>query len=142
MSRAFRSFAIIALASLGAAPIAAQQEIDNVAAFARLYGVARWFYPSDAAAALDWNRFAVHGVSRVRAARTSAELERTLEELFTPLGPRIEIGTTLPDRPPVGKRDPSLIGWHYRGPGFAGNVRGTYNGKRTNRAMPAPSMSA
>ena len=45
------------------------REIDNVAAFARLYGVVRFFYPSDAAAELDWNRFAVHGVSRVRAAR-------------------------------------------------------------------------
>src|SRR5688500_4638444 len=99
MPRAFRSFAIIALVSIGAAPISAQQEIDNVAAFARLYGVARWFYPSDAAAALDWNRFAVHGVSRVRAARTPAELERTLEELFTPLGPGIEVGPSLSSPP-------------------------------------------
>lgn len=43
------------LLSVGAAP-APPREIDNVAAFARLYGVVRFFYPSDAAAELEWNR--------------------------------------------------------------------------------------
>ena len=41
---------------------AADRELDNVAAFARLYGVVRYFFPSDAAASLDWNQFAVDGV--------------------------------------------------------------------------------
>ena len=71
------------------------REIEKVAAFARLYGVVRFFYPSDAAAELDWNRFAVHGVGRVRAARNAAELGATLKDLFAPLGPGLEIGTTL-----------------------------------------------
>lgn len=111
----------------------AQQQIENVAAFARLYGVARWFYPSDAAAALDWNRFAVEGVRRVRDARTSAELETTLKELFTPLGPRIVIGTSLPAKRPTGGHDPSLVAWHYRGAGITENVPGPYSAKRMNR---------
>ena len=68
---------IAATALLSAAP-APPREIENVAAFARLYGVVRFFYPSDAAAELDWNRFAVHGVGRVRAARDAAELGATL----------------------------------------------------------------
>ena len=117
----------------GATPASAQQEIENVAAFARLYGVARWFYPSDAAATLDWNRFAVDGVRRVRNAGTAAELERTLEELFTPLGPGIEIGASLSVMRPTGSRDPSLVGWHYRGAGITENVPGPYSAKRTNR---------
>lgn len=72
------------------------RETGNVAALARLYGVVRYFYPSDAAAALDWNRFAVHGVSRVRSAPDTATLQAALEALFTPLGPGIVVGSTLP----------------------------------------------
>ncbi len=60
-----------------------------MAAFARPYGVVR-FFPGDVASGLDWNRFAVHGVSRVRAARSAADLERTLKELVAPLGPSLE----------------------------------------------------
>ena len=114
-------------------PAAAQQQIENVAAFARLYGVARWFYPSDAAAALDWNRFAVEGVRRVRDARTSAELEMTLEELFASLGPGIDIGPSLPAMRPAGGPDPSLVAWHYRGAGMSETATGPYSAKRANR---------
>ena len=77
-------------AAAGAPPV---REIDNVAAFARLYGVVRYFYPSDAAAGLDWNRFVVHGVRRVRSAVDARSLEAALKELFLPLGPGIVIGT-------------------------------------------------
>ncbi len=128
--------ALIALA-LSTTAMSAQQEIDNVAAFARLYGAARWFYPSDAASAVDWNRFAVHGVSRVRGALTLAELERSLEDLFTPLGPGIEIGASLPAKRPTGARDPSLIAWHYRGAGITENTAGPYSAKRMNRITPS-----
>lgn len=134
---------VLCLAGLAlcATSLSAQQEVDNVAAFARLYGATRWFYPSDAAATLDWNRFAVLGVSRVRQARTPADLERELEALFMPLGPRIEIGTSLPSRAPATTRDASLIAWSYYGPGFVSPQRGPYRMKRTNRAMPAPGTS-
>ena len=46
-------------------PPAVQQEIDRVAAFARLYGVVRHFYPGDAAVTVNWYRFAVHGVAQL-----------------------------------------------------------------------------
>ena len=76
----------IAAAAVLSAPPAPPREIENVAAFARLYGVVRFFYPSDAAAELDWNRFAVHGVGRVRAARDAAELGATLRISSPPSG--------------------------------------------------------
>lgn len=126
----------------GATPASAQQEIENVAAFARLYGVVRWFYPSDAAATLDWNRFAVDGVRRVRNARTAAELETTLEELFTPLGPGIEIGASLPAARPANRRDPSLVAWHYRGAGLTEMTAGPYSAKRVNRVNTARNQPA
>ena len=118
-----------------------QRDLDNTAAFARLYGVVRYFYPSDAAASLAWNRFAVHGVRHVRAARTGAELESALKTLFAPLGPGIDIGGTLPPAPAAGAPDRSLIAWRYVGAGMDATTQGAqgpYRAKRTNRAIEPP----
>jgi hypothetical protein len=111
------------------------QEIENAAAFARLYGVVRYFYPSDAAASLDWDAFAVHGLEQVRTASDTAALDAALESLFSPLGPGIEIGPTLPAPPQTGKPDESLIAWRYMGPGISPGSMGPYRGKRTNRPL-------
>jgi hypothetical protein len=113
----------------------AQQDLENVAAFARMYGVVRWFYPSDAAAGLDWDGFAVEGVRRVRGAGKPADLEDALRKLFGPLGPGIEIGSVLATAPPEGARKPELVAWFYRGPGLVPNASGSYSAKRFNRAM-------
>jgi hypothetical protein len=111
------------------------QEIDNVAAFARLYGVVRYFYPSDAAAALDWNGFAVHGVNQVRRATSPEALDSALETLFTPLGPGIEIGSTLSAKQQNGAPDPKLVAWQHRGYGLStASDIGPYRSRRTNRA--------
>jgi hypothetical protein len=120
--------------AVGPAP---PRETDDVAALARLYGVVRFFYPSDAAADLDWNRFAVHGVSRARAARNAAELEATLTELVAPLGPGIEIGSRLPPAPAPGGPGEPLVAWRYTGPGWSA-ASGVYGAKRTHRPAPAP----
>ncbi len=110
-------------------------EIGNVAAFARVYGVVRFFYPSDAAAELDWNRFAVYGVSRVRAARDGRELEAALRRLVAPLGPGTEIGASLPPAPVGETGTGPLVAWRYIGPGFS-TIGGPYRAKRTDRAAP------
>ncbi len=134
---------VLATVALGAASAAIaerlphpEHEIANVAAFARLYGVARFFHPSDAAAELDWNRFAVHGVSKVRSAADQATLRTTLLQLFAPLGPGFEVSPRLPAAVAAEGGEP-LVAWRYHGPGFAANdVPGPYLGKRTNRAAP------
>src|SRR4029450_648115 len=87
---------LIAACAFDAPAIGRALDIDNVAAFARLYGVVRYFYPSDAAAALDWNRMAVYGGARTRSATGASQLAAALKEIFTPLGPGIVIGTALP----------------------------------------------
>src|SRR5215467_3357738 len=116
-------------------PSASQREIENVAAFARLFGVVRYFYPSDAAASLEWNRFAVYGVRRVRAAEDSAALEEALKELFTPLGPNIEIATSLPPSADSGSIDSSLVAWRYEGPGIGSPSTNPYKSRRSNRGI-------
>jgi hypothetical protein len=135
----------IAAAIVWVGPVSgrAQQSTDSVAAFARLYGVVRYFYPSDAASSLDWNRFAVHGVKRLRAAQDGRQLETTLQELVRPLGPGIEIGRALPPAPAPGNADGRLIAWRYLGAGMSGSGgRGPYAAKRTNRAVAKSSIIA
>ena len=115
-----------------------RRDVENVIAFARLYGVVRYFYPSDAAAALDWNRFAVHGVKQVRGAADAKSLQTALNALFSPLGPGLAIGATLPPSPAPGTSGGRLVAWRYFGPGFSdSSTPGPYRGKRTNRALPA-----
>src|SRR5213592_4110009 len=100
-----------------AQPTAPAREIGNTAAFARLYGVVRFFYPSDAAANLDWNRIAVDGVARVRTAPDGDTLASQLRAMFAQLGPGIEIGSSLPAfRPPAPSTEP-LVAWRYFGAG-------------------------
>jgi len=143
-TRRLLAAAVVAATAWGVAAFepAPSREITNVAAFARLYGVVRYFYPSDAAAALDWERAAVHGVRRVRTAADDKSLETALKELFGPLGPGIDIGARLPTRTVAGSTDPALIAWRYLGPGFAGaNRPGPYAAKRTHRTQsPNPTI--
>jgi len=139
MTALLSTLPIAAAAVLSAAPAPPPREIENVAAFARLYGVVRFFYPSDAAAELDWNRFAVHGVGRVRAARDAAELGTTLQDLFAPLGPGIEIGRALAPASAAAATSEPLVAWRYTGPGFSS--MGPYQAKRTHRAPVVPPES-
>lgn len=74
-----------------AANVSPQRTIDNLRAFARLYGYIRFFHPSDEAAGIDWDRFAIHGVGRVKDAATHRDLQDRLEALFEPIAPTLAI---------------------------------------------------
>jgi hypothetical protein len=99
-TRRLLAAAVVASTAWGVAAFepAPCREVTNVAAFARLYGVVRYFYPSDAAAALDWERAAVHGVRRARTAADEKRLEITLKELF---GPQAGTSSRTVPRSPV-----------------------------------------
>lgn len=130
--------ALLAVAVTGTAVVGQRpdREIENVAAFARLYGVVRYFYPSDAAASIDWDRFALHGVQRLRAVPDPARFATALSELVGPLGPGITIAATLPVASGVGAADPRLVSWRYLGAGVGGSgAVGPYRAKRTNREL-------
>ncbi|GAA5520382.1 hypothetical protein LQ318_01530 [Aliifodinibius salicampi] len=67
------------------------QEIQNLVAFARLYGHIKYFHPSDEASAIDWNKFAIHGVKEVKGAANRDELKEALNSLFLPIAPTVRI---------------------------------------------------
>jgi hypothetical protein len=116
------------------------REIENVAAFARLYGVTRYFYPSDLAARIDWDAFAVHGVRQVREAGDPRALQAKLAALFAPLGRGIQIVDKLPPAPAKGQPDKDLVAWRYFGAAVA-TPAGPYRAKRTNRTLAATANS-
>src|SRR5262245_49645789 len=70
------------------------RRIANLLAFARLYVVVRWFHPSDAAAVIDWDRFAVDGARRVIDAPDPRALRTTLAELIAPFAPTVHLAAT------------------------------------------------
>jgi C-terminal processing protease CtpA/Prc len=111
------------------------QQQKKIIAFAKLYGYVKYFHPSDEAAALDWDRFAIYGAGKVLQAKSDAELTVTLEKLFHPFAPSVQIGKN-----PVFKKSlitpadknyykPSF--WFHTGVGFSDNP--IYSSVRLNR---------
>jgi len=72
--------------------------IANLHAFARAYGLVRFFHPSDEAAHADWNALALLGVEQAEGAHNPAELAAALNRVFQPVAPGFEAvaGTRAP----------------------------------------------
>jgi hypothetical protein len=79
------------VASLGSPEHRLLLRIANLHAFARLYGIVRWFHPSDAAATADWDRLAIEGTRRVIDAKDRDALRTRLSELFGSIAPTMRI---------------------------------------------------
>lgn len=113
--------------------------VQNLRAFAKLYGYVRWFHPSDEAAATDWDRLAVYGARRAAAARTPGELAATLRELFRPIAPTLRIyrAGEDPPRPRLAPPDPTgfeVVAWQHEGVRL--ETQGQYRSIRLHRPDP------
>ncbi len=108
---------------VAAAPLT-DQETANLVAFARIYTVARWFHPSDAALRADWDALAIEAVPGVLAAQNPDALAEVLREIFAPIVEDLEIASS-PLAPFANNQATSARWrwWHY---GFAGINRATY----------------
>ena len=111
-------------------------EVENLAAFARLYGYVRFFHPSDEAAAIDWDRFAILGVIRVREVPLAGDLLTVMERLFEPIAPAVQIfptgGTPEPVPEPEKASELTPIAWQHLGVRLPGSPTG-FLSKRTYR---------
>ncbi|MBN2431001.1 MAG: peptidase S41 [Acidobacteria bacterium] len=138
--------AILLLASLPAAASAPSREIQNLRAFAKLYGYVRFFHPSDEASAIDWDRFAIHGAARVKAAADDQELQQALDELFRPLAPTLALvppGADFPALPETtGDRpDAGLVACQHNGVwlGYSPAYKSVRLNRETTIRVPSPS---
>jgi C-terminal processing protease CtpA/Prc len=99
----------------------------NLHAFARLYGLVRFFHPSDEAAHADWNALALTGVERVEGARNPAELAAALNAVFRPVAPGFDAYVAGRAPPPLGLARPpgaaTALRWEHVGLGSdPGNI--------------------
>lgn len=133
----------VSLSAPGAPPVppaaalapATLSPADAVAAFARLYGVVRWFHPSDEAAGADWDAVAVAGVEAALAARSPEELRRGLDAVFGPLAPTMQLWgqAEAPPPPRVHAGPGPVIAWQHLGWSFGGD-QPIYRSLRLGRA--------
>lgn len=64
-------------------------KVENLKSFAKIYGLVKYFHPSDEAAKINWNKFAVYGASKIVQCQSERELIDKLKELFEPIAPGI-----------------------------------------------------
>lgn len=106
-------------------PQSRDERVQNLRAFAKLYGYVRYFHPSDEAQEIDWDRFAIYGVERVSGARNGDHLLIILEELFLPIAPTVHIyrsGRKPKTSQPLAPDDTSglqVVAWQHRGVGYS-----------------------
>ena len=106
--------AFLAVVSPGA--MAQSPNVDALVAFAHVYGVARYFHPSDSVGAVDWDRFLVHGSERAAAAEDRYG-KQELEKLFTPVVSGLRIVPTGTASTPVAGEGPA-VEWRHLGYGM------------------------
>ena len=115
-----------------------EQAVNNLRAFAKLLGYVRYFHPSDEAAQIDWEKFAIYGAERVKKAGSSKELKAVLEELFLPIAPMAQIylnGEAPRDFSASLPKDTAglkVVAWQHRGVGF-GSANSPYLSIRVNK---------
>ena len=117
------------------------REVQNLNAFARLYGYIRYFHPSDEAASMDWNQFAVYGSNAVLAARSDQELTHVLKQLFLPMAPSIQIGASAEwsakSITPADTSGYQPVFWFHTGVDVGFSTNGPYYSVRLNRPGPS-----
>ncbi len=120
--------------------------LQNVVAFTRLLGYARHFHPSDEASAINWDTFAIEGISTVENANNPLELAERLEQLFQRAGPTISVFPTgkrpqLPGALRSPKNDPPLkiVSWKHVGFGQK-DRQSIYTSERVWRELPRGTM--
>ncbi len=99
-----------------------EQKIENLKTFAKAYGYVKYFHPSDEAAAIDWDNFAIYGAAQIEKCNSEKEVREALENLFMPIAPSIEFQLTkVPSKYDVSKIKPEnaknykLSYWQHKG---------------------------
>ncbi len=102
------------------------RELQNLIAFAKLYGLVCYFHPSDESASVSWVRTVLDGVEVVADAKNAEELKDRLTRLFAPIAPTMLLYTGdqkpewKPFLPPSEAQDIKLTWWVHHG--VQGNV--------------------
>jgi C-terminal processing protease CtpA/Prc len=83
-----------------AAPLT-ERSVENLVAYAQIFGVVRYFYAGDAAATTDWDAFALAHIAEVETAADPDALAATLRGIFSPVAPGVQFAVTGEDYKPL-----------------------------------------
>lgn len=137
-----------ATVSIPTIPLSQEYIVENLRAFTKLYGYVRYFHPSDEALRVDWNKFALYGVTKVKNAPNQQALKTTLEELFLPIAPTLQIlkkgEKPKPNAVPGNITQHQVVAWQHKGMGIGveQNAYTMYKSIRLNRDNIEPSNNA
>lgn len=117
------------------------QELNNLQAFAKVYGYVKYFHPSDEAASFDWDRFAIYGAREVMKCKEEEALLNTFKELFAPIAPGVSFfpvsqtnTENLMIHIPPAPRDFLQTFWQHQGVSIGMRMQdGPYKSIRVNR---------
>jgi C-terminal processing protease CtpA/Prc len=115
-------------------PPPADPSVDSLVAFARLYGVVRFFHPADSVELINWDRFLVYGSEQMVNIRSTTQIASKLTELFDPIVVGVKIGPPgepLVYQPSEGAR----VEWRHVGYGMEAEKTWPYASWRTNRGF-------
>lgn len=100
-------------------PIAANpttSDVEELAAFAALYGAVRFFHPSDAAASADWDALAVVGSRDVVLGSDQAALHAALQRWLDPIAPTVQLYVESQPPPELDLHgEGPLVAWQHQG---------------------------
>ncbi|MEL6562572.1 MAG: hypothetical protein AAFQ94_30665, partial [Bacteroidota bacterium] len=111
-----------------------KEVIERIKAFNKLYGYVKYFHPSDEAAALDWDAFAIYGVQEILN-NPDKKLDDLLNQLFLPVAPSIVINGEIDwgsQFYPLSNFEYDTIQWQHLGNGDFNTIN-IYQSLRTNR---------
>jgi hypothetical protein len=112
------------------------KEPEALAGFARLYGIVRFFHPSDAAQQIDWNKFAIYCVQEISKAQNSNQYETTIQTVFQPVTTGLRINTSSAcksEDTSIETSGDKVVAWRHLGPGLLQTNSQVYLSVRTNR---------
>jgi hypothetical protein len=139
MTKSKLFFMVLAASLVILSQCSKNQSLKNIETFARLYGYVRFFHPSEQAAKINWNRFAIYGTKQVEKTKNREELKQILEELFLPISPSLVIYYTrekktlsLSSITPKDTTGMKVITWQHRGVKLSDSPI-VYNSIRVNR---------
>ncbi|HET7402189.1 MAG TPA: S41 family peptidase [Usitatibacter sp.] len=94
-----------------------EPRIDALVAFARAYGVVRYFHPSDSLDRVDWSRFVLAGAERMGNVADRAQLGSELEALYTPIATGFKVATPQTQAADIAG-DGDRVEWRHLGYGM------------------------
>lgn len=88
------ALSVVIVSLFCATTIMAQENIEYLKSFSKVYGYVKYFHPSSEGVLLDWNKFSAYGADQILKCDSQEEVITRLNEMFGAIGPGIDFSST------------------------------------------------